>query len=39
MKRVLALGLDPAFVELKETPQFTPESRARPSAEAVQRWI
>lgn len=25
MKRVLALGLDPAFVELKETPQFTPE--------------
>lgn len=25
MKRVLALGLDPTFVELKETPQFTPE--------------
>ena len=24
-KRVLALGLDPAFVELKEAPQFTPE--------------
>jgi hypothetical protein len=24
-KRVLALGLDPKFVELKETPQFTPE--------------
>jgi hypothetical protein len=24
-KHVLALGLDPAFVELKETPQFTPE--------------
>jgi hypothetical protein len=25
MKRVLALGLDPAFVELKDTPQFTPD--------------
>jgi hypothetical protein len=24
-KRVLALGLDPQFVEFKETPQFTPE--------------
>ncbi|HEY2783296.1 MAG TPA: hypothetical protein VGI90_21160 [Steroidobacteraceae bacterium] len=24
-KRVLALGLDPKFVDLKETPQFTPE--------------
>ena len=24
-KRILALGLDPAFVELKATPQFTPE--------------
>jgi hypothetical protein len=24
-KRVLALGLDPAFVELKEAPQYTPE--------------
>ena len=25
MKRVLAVGLDPTFVEIKDAPQFTPE--------------